>query len=322
MSREGRQDLMEDKRIPMSSWRSPPRRVRVGDQWLPKPPSPRRPLRPWVKAKAQPRAVERHLSAKAMAKEKELATDSKRRKRVKASTHKHLTGNQNPEQAPSGQRVPKWRCMPCSDLLQKKVVNFGFRSSCPFCHRPAPPDILEAQKAQRAAGQAEKRKIIDQNRQEFILKRDARRLQASAAASSSISLVTAAAVNNRWTSFLARQQKAKRLKSQMFSEQELHIINGRALFITCLNTLILNAKLADEARLLRVECKAMELEDRAVVLKEEFLKEEARQQYLETLSMSLEDSIVVVTIQEDRLQLMETQWMVCEDRSVPVRSSP
>ncbi|CAK0831491.1 unnamed protein product [Prorocentrum cordatum] len=144
--------------IPMSSWCSKPRKVKVGDQWLVKPPSPRRPLRPWVKAKAKARPVKKQLTAKAKAKKKELAMGWRRRKRVKASTHKHLEGSKNAEPVPSGQRVPPWECTPCSDSLKRKVVNFGFRSSCPVCKRSAPPETLLKQEAQRAAAQVEKRK--------------------------------------------------------------------------------------------------------------------------------------------------------------------
>ncbi|CAK0822572.1 unnamed protein product [Prorocentrum cordatum] len=187
------------------------RQVKVGDQWL---------VKPWVKAKAKARPVKKQLAAKAKANKKELATGWRRRKRVEASTHKHLEGSKNAEPVPSGQRVPPWECTPCSDSLKRKVMNFGFRSSCPFCKRSAPPETLLKQEAQRAAAQVEKRKVISQNREEFIKMRDTRRQQASAASSSSTSPATTVTRRNQWTSSLTRLKKANKDKIKETQKQK------------------------------------------------------------------------------------------------------
>ncbi|CAK0870222.1 unnamed protein product, partial [Prorocentrum cordatum] len=168
---------MQDK-APADRLRTPPRRIRVGGQWLPKPPPPVRKKIPWRQVESSKPAADKKEGAKLLKKKKEK---KKKKKKLKdqslrtpfANLKGQIDGSQ--EWKLKDAKIEKWNCEDCAERLNKRVVLFGFRVQCPFCFRPPPSPIREKQTAA----------IRKANREEFERSKPPKKQLASATAASS-----------------------------------------------------------------------------------------------------------------------------------------
>ncbi|CAK0820577.1 unnamed protein product [Prorocentrum cordatum] len=161
------------EKAPADRWRSPPRRVKVGGQWLPKPPQPAKIRIPWRRVESSAPAADNVKSAKVFEKKaKKRKQKDQSARNPFANLKGHIDGSQKWKLKDC--QLQKWKCEDCAKRLKKKVVLFGFRVQCPFCRRLPPSPIREKQMAAI-------RKI---NREEFERQRALRKQLASATAAS------------------------------------------------------------------------------------------------------------------------------------------
>ncbi|CAK0877185.1 unnamed protein product, partial [Prorocentrum cordatum] len=165
-------------KAPADRLRPPPRRVKVGGQWLPKPPPPVKKKIPWRQVESPAPAAGKEKSAKVFKKKEKKKKKKKKQKDQSVRTpfanlEGHIDGSE--EWKLKDCKIEKWNCEDRAKRLNKKVVLFGFRVQCPFCFRLPPSPIREKQLAA----------FRKTSREEFERQRAPKKQLASATAASS-----------------------------------------------------------------------------------------------------------------------------------------
>ncbi|CAK0892168.1 unnamed protein product [Prorocentrum cordatum] len=205
------QRSMQDK-APADHLRTPPRRIRVGGQWLPKPPPPVRKKIPWRQVESPTPAADKKKGAKVLKKMKEKKTKKKKKKLKDQSVRTpfaNLKGqiDGSHEWKLKDAKIEKWNCEDCAKRLNKRVVLFGFRVQCPSCFRPPPSPTREKQMAA----------IRKANREEFERSKPPKKQLVSATAASSR---TCPKVTARKNSFLKKFKLKRKFQGKQATVME------------------------------------------------------------------------------------------------------
>ena len=198
------------KSKPAALLRSPPWRVKVGSQWLPKPPPPVVKRIPWrhVESSASATGQKQGLVKKKNKKKKKRRNRDQSRRNLFANLKGQFDETQ--EWKLKGCNLPKWTCEGCAAELKKKAVLFGFRMRCPFCRAQPPPTTRRMQE----------KAIRNYNKKEFERQSALRKQLAATQTASSSTSARTLVVRTRKITFLNKIQKKNGLQRTNVARME------------------------------------------------------------------------------------------------------